>query len=64
MRLSDEDIQEFIEAWQADFGETLSAESGRSEALRLLDFFAWMVEELGFQERERDAPAQNDEPPR
>ena len=56
MQLSDEQIRDFIEAWHADFGETLSVEAARSEALRLLDFFAWMVEELGFQERRAAAP--------
>jgi hypothetical protein len=59
MQLSDEQIKDFIEAWHADFGETLSVETARSEALRLLDFFAWMVEELGFQERQATALTPN-----
>lgn len=56
MTLSDQDIQDFIEAWRADFGETLSAETARTEALGLIDFFAWMTEELGLQERECAIP--------
>ena len=46
MQLTDDDIKDFIDAWRSDFGETLSADAARSEALRLLDFFAWLVEEL------------------
>ena len=52
MELSDEQVREFIEAWEADFGETLSFDAARSEALAFLDFFAWMVDELGFQDRQ------------
>ena len=62
MQLSDEHIKDFIEAWQADFGEMLSVEAARSEALRLLDFFAWMVEELGFQERQAGSAPKNSSP--
>jgi hypothetical protein len=46
MKLSDEQIKGFIEAWHADFGETLSVETARSEALRLLDFFAALADIL------------------
>lgn len=46
MDLSDQSIHEFIEAWRADFGESLSPETACSEANRLLDFFIWMNEEL------------------
>jgi hypothetical protein len=59
MQLSEQQIRDFIEAWRADFGETLSAEAAQSEAIRLLDFFAWMIEELGFQERSTSAPTSN-----
>jgi flagellin-specific chaperone FliS len=50
VNLSDEHVQEFIEAWKGDFDETLSSEVARSEAARLLDFFVWMTEELNVQE--------------
>ena len=63
MQFRDEQIRAFIDAWQADFGETLSVEAARSEALRLLDFFAWMVEELGFQERQATASVPTDSSP-
>jgi hypothetical protein len=46
VKLLEQDIQEFVEAWKSDFGETLSKESAESEALRLIDFFAWMHEEI------------------
>ena len=59
MHLSDAQIKDFIEAWHEDFGETLSVETARSEALRLLDFFACMVEELGFQARQATASMPN-----
>jgi len=51
MTLSDDDIQEFVVAWQQDFGELLLPETARSEATCLIDFFAWMTEELGYEQR-------------
>lgn len=44
MQLSDERIRDFIEAWKSDFGETLTDANARSEAMRLLDFFATLAE--------------------
>lgn len=46
MTLSEQEIQDFIDAWRTDFGETLAPAAARSEALRLIDFFAWMAEEV------------------
>jgi hypothetical protein len=46
MPLSDEQIQSFIEAWRVDFGEVLTPDVARSEANRLLDFFAAMAQIL------------------
>ena len=40
MELTDQDVQNFRESWKQDFGEDLSPDRARSEALRLLDFFA------------------------
>lgn len=40
MELSEEDIEEFREAWYKDFGELLPAGQAEMEAKRLLDFFA------------------------
>lgn len=51
MTLSDQDIQDFIVAWRADFGESLPTETARSEAVHLLEFFVWLAEELGRQEK-------------
>jgi hypothetical protein len=39
MELSDEDVKEFVDLWEAEFGERLTMEIGRAEAKRLLDFF-------------------------
>ena len=46
MQLSDEQVKDFIDAWKADFGETLTVEDARAEALRLLDFFGQFSEGL------------------
>ena len=59
MRLSDQDIREFIEAWEEAFGETLDFEAARSEAHRLVDFFVWMATELSGQRQYR--PARTDD---
>ena len=54
MNLTDKQIREFIDAWQNDFGETLSPETAEMEANRLLDFFAEMTDAL-------NSPAQAEE---
>jgi hypothetical protein len=46
MKLSEEQIERFIECWRQDFGEVLTPERARSEAMRLLDFFAALAEML------------------
>jgi hypothetical protein len=56
VNLSDQSIQDFIEAWKQDFGEVLSPETARSEATRLLEFFAWMIGELNHQESAKNIP--------
>lgn len=57
--LSDADVAEFINAWQADFGEVLSPEEARSEALRLLHFFGTLEEAL---RPEADSPGETTQP--
>ena len=60
MQLSDQHIKEFIEAWKADFGETLTASEARAEATKLLDFFAQFAEGLTrIRQQARDAAKQN-----
>jgi len=54
MQLTKQQVQDFIEAWREDFGEILSFATAEMEASRLLDFFAWMNEELGDQKVLRD----------
>jgi hypothetical protein len=46
MNLSNKQIEGFVEAWKADFGETLTKEMAHSEANRLLEFFLTMHEDL------------------
>ncbi len=54
MNLTDKHIQDFIDAWKADFGDTLSPEEATNEAKRLLDFFGQMEEGLRIQRRAKD----------
>jgi hypothetical protein len=46
VNLTNKQIQDFVNAWKADFGETLSLEQAEAEAHRLLDFFNQMEEGL------------------
>lgn len=52
MQLSNEQILSFIECWRKDFGEVLTPEQARVEALRLLEFFAVLADVL-----RRDRPS-------
>lgn len=56
MNLTDKQIQDFIDAWRKDFGETLSADSAEKEAKRLLDFFMKMEEGLRSQRTKANTP--------
>lgn len=40
MQLTDQDLQEFIEIWQAEFKESLSTEQARERASALLELYA------------------------
>jgi hypothetical protein len=61
MKLSNEQINDFIQAWNTDFGETLAFEDARAEALRLLDFFAQFGEGLArIRQRMRQPSSNND----
>ena len=44
MIFQDHEIQEFIEAWKADFGETLTRGEAEMEMNCLLDFFCTVAE--------------------
>ncbi len=44
MNLTDQQIQRLIDAWQKDFGETLSFEEAEKEAKRLVAFFMTLAE--------------------
>ena len=59
MELTDEEIELFIEGWRKDFGETLSPERARSEAVRLLNFFS-TLEELLISDPRADLPGDED----
>ncbi|MEX2181887.1 MAG: hypothetical protein WD771_07580 [Gemmatimonadaceae bacterium] len=39
MKLTDEQLETFIACWRADFGEVLTKDQARAEAMRLLSFF-------------------------
>jgi hypothetical protein len=39
VQFTDEDIQEFIEVWKEEFGETITEDRARAEVQRLIDFF-------------------------
>lgn len=54
MELSDEDIRAFADIWQSTFGETLTPDQARTEARRLLDFYAALAEALPDEEVEED----------
>ena len=43
MDLSDEDVKEFVDLWEAEFGERLSLDVGRTQAKRLLGFFVTLA---------------------
>ena len=61
MTLSEEQVQSFIECWEKDFGEVLTPEEARAEAMRLLDFFAALAEMLRHP-RQSPPPSQSDTP--
>lgn len=57
MQLSDKQIMDFIECWKKDFGEVLSTDEARIEAVRLLDFFHRFAEGLTrIRQRETQPP--------
>ena len=58
MQLSDEQIESFIECWKKDFGEVLTPDQARVEAVRLLDFFVALDEML---RHPRQSPSPSEE---
>jgi len=44
MELTDDDIREFADAWREAFHETLTPGEARTEATRLLTFYALLAE--------------------
>lgn len=46
MKLSDDDIQEFIGIWKKEFGETLSPDEARHEASQLIRLCALLAQPL------------------
>jgi hypothetical protein len=43
MDLTDKNIEHFREAWSDAFGETLSPDDARSEAVRLRNFYRFLI---------------------
>lgn len=58
MQLSEEQIQSFIECWKKDFGEILTPDQARVEAVRLLAFFA-ALDEMLRHARQSPAPSEH-----
>ena len=46
MTLSDPDLQEYMQIWQEEFGESISPEAARHSAAMLMELFALLVEPL------------------
>ena len=60
MRLDDASVQAFADIWKLQFGEELTLEQARTEAQRLLDFYAALAEPLPAEESQEDV---TNEPP-
>jgi len=58
VNITDKQIQDFIDAWRKDFGETLSLAAAENEAKSLLNFFVQMAEGLARQRATKEAPVQ------
>ena len=50
MDLEDNDIREFADLWQHEFGETLSPEQARHEASHLMELYALLARPSEWQE--------------
>lgn len=59
MNLTDQQIQDSIDVWKRDFGETLSPEIAELEAGRLLEFFTEMAESLTVPNRSEELDHSN-----
>ena len=46
MQLDDDAIRAFADIWETEFGEKLTPSQARTEAERLLDFYAALAEPL------------------
>ncbi|HYN35880.1 MAG TPA: hypothetical protein VEV82_02785, partial [Actinomycetota bacterium] len=53
MELTGEDIREFIDAWQKDFGETISTAEARKHASALMEICLLMARPLPEGEHEK-----------
>lgn len=52
MELTDDDIRAFADIWETQFGEKLTADQARTEAQRLLEFYAALAEPLPAEEED------------
>jgi hypothetical protein len=57
MQLEDEDIREFAELWEEEFGETLSEKDARHHASRLLTLYELLATEPTTAEPDLPTPA-------
>lgn len=56
MHLTKEDIEDFIEMWEAEFGERISPETADMEAKRLIAFFVTLAEAKLEEKAKSDLP--------
>jgi hypothetical protein len=63
MELSDQDIQRFQAIWQAEFGETISADLARARASDLIELFLIFQKLWPKIEAKRNAPTSSHEVP-
>ena len=54
MQLTDDDISEFSEIWQAEFGEVLPPEKARAPASQLMNLFLQMAKEKALSDNQHE----------
>jgi hypothetical protein len=46
MQLTEEDVREFQELWQVEFGETITADQARQRAFELLELYTLLARRI------------------
>lgn len=63
VRLTDEDIQEFIKLWEREFAERLTPDEARYHVSRVLELFTLLAQPLPGEMREHPGPEPSTFPP-